>query len=106
MVSQEAEFDILFELDGSKRPLTVTSDTAFIAIEQEIGKLNKDISLLPLNERIADQTDRSKPLYVLQRWCSKFSTFVDVRNKEEFVDETRLTVSLVSDSSRQKSEVR
>ena len=74
----------------------MTQQTAFIAVEREIGMLNKDISILPIGERVADQTARSKPVYVLQRWCTKFMTFVDVRDKAEITDGTRLTVSRVT----------
>ena len=95
MDAQE-EFDVLLEMDGSKRHLTVTCDTALTVVERELGNFDKDISILPLGERIADQTDRSKPVYVLQRWSSKFMTYIDVTDKTEFTDGTRLTVSLLS----------
>lgn len=98
MESQE-EFDILLEIDGSKRPLSVTRDSAFTAVERELGNLGKDISLLPLGVKVSDQKERSKPLYVLQRWCTKFMTFVDVTDKSDFQDGTRLMVSHLTCSS-------
>ena len=89
--SQSTELDILLEIDGSRRPLRVT---AFTAIERELGKMGKDISLLPLGvSDISDKVGRTKVPYVLQRWCSKFNTFIDVTDKSQFTDGNRLTVS-------------
>ena len=89
----EAELDVLLEIDGSRGQLKVTCDTAFTVIERELGRLGLDISVVPLGMDISDQQERTKTPYVLQRWCSKFKTFVDVTDKSQFKDGIRLTVS-------------
>ena len=70
-----------------------------------LGKMGKDISLLPLGVDIPDQEGRTKVPYVLQRWCSKF------KDKSQFTDGIHLTVSCVaypgsSSASASSSEVK
>ena len=89
----EAEFDVLLEIDGSRRQLKVTFDIAFTVIERELRRLGLYINVVPLGMYISDQQERTKTPYVLQRWCSKFKTFIDVTDKSQFIDRIRLTVS-------------
>ena len=92
------EFDVLLEIEGSRRVLRVSKETAMLTIEKELGKLDKDIFLLPLGSQ-------HQQVCVLQRWCSKFHTYVDVTNQDEFEDGLRLTVTNTSTSTASKSPV-
>ncbi len=108
--SQNVEFDVLLEIDGSRRQLKVTCDAAFTAIERELGKLGKDISLLPLGVGVSHQEGRTKTPFVLQRWYPKFQTFIDITDKSQFTDGIHLTVSGIafpsSSSSASSGEVK
>lgn len=100
-----ADFDVLLEIDGSKRVLRVNADTVLVSVESELGKLGKDISLLPLGAGKEELEGRTKPTYVLQRWVTRFESFVDVTDKSQVCDGDRLTVTRVSSGSAASSQV-
>lgn len=94
--SDGKEFDVLLEVDQSRRQLRVSCDSAFVTIERELGKLGKDISLLPVGGNVPDPECRTKIPYVIQRWCTKFKVFVDVTDESQFSDGDRLRVTSLS----------
>ena len=61
------EFDVLLEIEGSRRVLKVSKETAMISIEKELGKLDKDIFLLSLGSQHQQEGRTTKSVCVLQR---------------------------------------
>ena len=91
------EFDVLLEVDGYKRQLRVSIYSAFSSIERELDKLKKDVSLLQIGAAIPTPEGKIN-LYVLQRYCNKFETFVDVTDERQLRDGDRLTITCLSPS--------
>ena len=83
LASKMEDFDVLLEIDGSKRILRLNADTLLVSVESELGKLGKDIALLPLGAGKEEVEERTKPTYVLQRWAARFESFVDVTDKSQ-----------------------
>ncbi len=88
--------EILLEFEGFKRKLSVNpSQSAVCVIEQELGRLGRDVALAPWNTPTSEtpvQTTSSKQLYQLQVWSKKFGTFVDVPGPFEAGDGDRFTL--------------
>ena len=82
-MDQSSSFEVLLELEGSRRPVSVSGDltaaSLTIAIERELGKLGRDIVLSPFGTAASEAGERrgTKPVYVLQRFSEKWG-FIDV----------------------------
>ncbi len=84
--------EILLEFEGFKRKLTVTpGQSAVGVIEQELGRLERDVALAPLTTSVKTSTS-TKHVYQLQMWSKKFGTFVDVPGPFEAGDGDRFTL--------------
>ena len=82
-------FDVLLEIDGFRKELTLNRENALFIIEQEVGKLGKDVCLASLSTR----DDSSKVVYFLQRWAKRWKAFVDVTDVSQILNGDRLTVT-------------
>ena len=69
-----SEFAVLLEVGKSRRQVTVTRNSIFEQLQQELRKLDPQISLLQ-----RDDTGT----FILQRWSEKWSTYVDVQREED-----------------------
>lgn len=84
---------------GSRKQLRGCKEDLPFAIEQELGKWGKDACLLPLSASGTDSevsgfATSGKQRLILQRWSSKWSTYVDVSSLSELESGDKLTVVL------------
>ena len=86
-----ATMDVLLEFRGSKLPLKVTPKTVQSAVEDAAKvKVARVAESGAVDTDVEDTGDN----YILQRFSSKWSSFVDVCNFEEVKDGDRLTLTL------------
>ena len=89
---------MLLKLEGSRKQLRGCKEDLPFAIERELGKWGKDACLLPLSASGTDSVSGSatsgKQRFILQRWSSKWSTYVDVSSLSELESGDKLTVVL------------
>ena len=78
--STSGEFAMLLEYGKSRRQVTVTRNYFFELIQQELKKLDLQISLF--------QQDGDIGTFILQRWSEKWGTgtYVDVEVEEDVSD--------------------
>ena len=86
--SDEAEdvIEILFEYEGSKRALAVTPSNLVHIIENEL----KDGFGID-NATVSCSRDKTSD-FLIQKWCLKWNTFIDLANIGEIKDEDRITI--------------
>ena len=77
-------FEVLLEFRGSRLPLSVTRETA-LDVLQEASKV-----------RIAMHAEQQSevPMFILQRFSTKWTNFVDVQDVSEIQEGDRLTLAL------------
>lgn len=98
-VKVEDEFDVLLEVDGFKRQLRVSTTSTFSTVEMELRKLGRKVYLLRIGSALSELDNKTKNVCVLQRYCPKFGTFVDVTDETQFRDGDRLTVTELTSAS-------
>ena len=76
--------EVLVEINGSRRPLKPFTKESILEL---IRKHDKDAFLVLDNE---DQAGNSP--YILQRWSSKWKTFVDVSSLDEIEEHDKITI--------------
>ena len=91
-VEEEDFFEVLFELGGSRKPLSLQRKNVTGVLEREIASSVGDACLVPFSRLPCDIPSTSKKvLYLLQRWSVKWQAFVDVKSADEIEDGDRLT---------------
>lgn len=82
--------EVLFEYEGSRRPLTTSADKLLAAVAGELRSLHVN-SRRPIVRVLGDEED-VQSYYLLQRWSSKWGVFVDVNDVSEIESGDKLTV--------------
>ena len=82
--STSGEFAVLLEYGKSRRQVTVSRNRLFEQIQQELRRLDPQISLF--------QQDGDTGTFILQRWSEKWSTYIDVEVEEDVSDGDKLQV--------------
>ena len=89
---EEEVFEVLFELGGSRKPLSVQRNDLISIVECELASIVGDACMVPFALLPSDvPTTSKKILYLLQRWSVKWQAFVDVKSADELQDGDRLT---------------
>ena len=83
----EQAVEVLFEFGGSRKELFLRPSTACERIQEEIRCLGYTKAVVNLSVLCSKEDD-----FLLQRWCKKWDTFVDVECVEQIVNKDRLTV--------------
>ena len=83
---------MLFEVDGSRKILSVSNGTLVYEIEKEIEQLGKN-GVLAYFSCVRGEQPSHKNVFILQRWNSKWKVFVDVTDVDQVVDGDRLTIT-------------
>ena len=97
--------EVLFEVDSSRKILSVSNGTLVHEIEKEIEQLGKN-GVLAYFSCVWGEQPPHKNVFILQRWNSKWKVFVDVTDVDQVVDGDRLTItSQVTESPSNSSMV-
>lgn len=84
--------EVLFEFRGSRRHITVAGSGAVTEIvAQELRRLGRRNA--QVFAASADLSEVRGPAYLLQVWCPKWESFVDVRDVRDVEDGDRLAVA-------------
>ncbi len=83
------EMELLLVYEDSRRPFTATTDELLPAVCNELRILR--VSGQPVVRVLADDED-AQAYYLLQRWSSKWATYVDVIDASDVVSGDKLTV--------------
>ena len=84
--------EVLLEIRGSRKELSVDKDNVIFVVEEELGQLGMDGILAYFSCVRGEQYRTDKHVYILQRWAEKWENFVDVTDVEQIKDGDRLTV--------------
>ena len=84
-VEEEDFFEVLFELGGSRKPLSLQRKNVTGVLEREIASSVGDACLVPFSRLPCDTS--KKVLYLSVKW----QAFVDVKSADEIEDGDRLT---------------
>ena len=90
--------EVLLEIGGSRKELSVDKGDVVFAVEEELGQLGMDGILAYFSCVRGEEHRTDKRVYILQRWAEKWESFVDVTDVEQIKDGDRLTVVLQSSS--------
>ena len=85
------EVVVLLEIGSSRKELFMDRNHLVFTIEEELGKLGKDGILAYFSCERGHQST-TKDVYILQRWATRWETYVDVTDIEQVKDGDRLTV--------------
>lgn len=88
----ELEMEVLFEVDGSRKIISMSNGTLVYEIKQEIEQLGKN-GVLAYFLCVQGEQPPHKNVFILQRWNSKWKVFVDVTDVYQVVDDNRLTIT-------------
>ena len=77
--------EVLFEVDGSRKTLSVSNGTLVYEIEKEIKQLGKN-GVLAYFSCVRGKQPPHKNVFILQRWNSTWKGFVDVTDVDQVVD--------------------
>ena len=99
---------VLLEYKGCKREINIANvPSACEAVARELKKLGKDalvaISRGECSSSTSTAREDGRPVYVLQKWSSKWDTYVDVADVGEINAGDRLTVVAKPTGSPQDS---
>jgi len=92
MAEQTGSLELLFEVQGSCKPVFVTSESLVCEVERELEELGMD-GILAYFSCPRGQHLPHKNVYILQRWNERWGKFVDVTDITQVLDGDRLTVS-------------
>ena len=86
--------EVLFEFEGSRCPLKSDSSESILDLVLiELKKYNQNACIcISTREESCVGGSGSRETYILQRWCVKWKTHVNVERIEEIQDGDRLTV--------------
>ena len=84
--------EVLFEYKGSRRELLHPVSTLCDRIEQELEGLGVAGATVTLCAGSSQTDDDDSPRFFLQRWSSKWQTFVNVESICDIHGDDRLTV--------------
>jgi len=92
MAEEQTELELLFEIQGSSKPLFVSSESVVCEVEKEL-ELSGMNGVLAYFSCPRGQHLPYKNVYILQRWNKRWGKFVDVMDITEVLDGDRLTIS-------------
>lgn len=85
------ELEFLLEFEGSKRPFGVTNTGETCQkVERELQALGVIGRVVLASEATSAEAPESD--FLLQRWCTKWEAFVDVKALQDLSDGDRLSV--------------
>ena len=91
-MAEEEMLELLFEVQGSCKPLFLMPGSLVHEIEREIELLGKN-GILAYFSSPRGQQLLHKNIYILQRWNERWGKFVDVSDVDQVVDGDRLTIT-------------
>lgn len=94
--------EILFEYKGSKRTIKCIAATELR--DRICGELNA-LGVTDSSVGFAYESGTSRRAFILQRFSSKWNTFVDVHNAEDVANGDRLTVTPSPVAATQKVKI-
>jgi hypothetical protein len=94
--------EVLFEYKGSKRTIKCTAATELR--DRICGELNA-LGVTNSSVGFASESETSSRAFILQRFSSKWNTFVDVNNAEDIANGDRLTVTPSPVAATQKVKI-
>ena len=86
----EAPITVLFEFDGLKMELSLCRATLSSYIETELHNMGLKESVVGLS--MSREATEGKKHYLLQRWCKKWDSFINIDNVLQVYDGDRVTV--------------
>ena len=86
------EMEVLFEVDGSRKILSMSNGILVYEIEKEIEQLGKN-GILAYFLCVRDEQPPHKNVFILQRWSRKWKGFVDVTDVDQVVNGDQLTIT-------------
>jgi len=73
-------FDILFEFEGSRKQLTISASTVLSCIEDQLKNRGISEPKILLSARCDVE---GEGIYLLQKWCNKWGTYIDVESIDQ-----------------------
>lgn len=93
-MDQDIVEEVLFEYKGSRRAIRFNRDTICSDVEKELNVRYglKDVRVSLCSPHEPTSSTSVDEIYILQRWSTKWDTFVDVNCTEELDANSKISV--------------
>ena len=91
-ISMMSELEILFEYQGSRKPLCrLKRERVIEVLKQELARFGDAAAVVQLSGEESDDTGNSS-VYLLQKWSNTWGAYIDVEGIDDLEDRDKVTV--------------